>query len=249
MAKKKSKKVMKRPPYGGRPPKIELSPEMVNNIAAAIQMGMYIEVAAALNDVSRESLRKWMKLGAERPNTVYGNFYRAIRKALAFMEASGVKNIQNHIGGRPIEYAQAAQIDAAGNPIMGPDGKPIMILQLDANGNPIKIRDEIKSDWKAAAWLLERRGPKRWGRIMSFGDLSDELSYLDDLASPDENEQANGQNITKENHEEESDDVIDVAPIRSKTLKEVKELVYILENTDEEPQNEKLGKIEKIGEK
>lgn len=68
----------------GRPTK--LTSEIQNGIVKAIRAGAYIETAAQLNGVSKQTLYTWMKKGNEAKSGKYREFLDAIQKALAEAE-------------------------------------------------------------------------------------------------------------------------------------------------------------------
>ena len=55
-------------------------------IVAALKAGAYIETAAAFAGISRDTLYRWLKLGARKPGTAYSRFADAVALALAESE-------------------------------------------------------------------------------------------------------------------------------------------------------------------
>lgn len=128
----------KKPGSGGRPTK--LTAELQQKIVNAMRGGAYLETAAALVDVNRFTLQRWLKKGARSKNSDYGRFCVAVERAMA--EA---------------EMRDLAVIDKAANGTAA---------ELDENGK--QVRAESPRNWHAAAWRLERKFPKKWGRTEKF---------------------------------------------------------------------------------
>lgn len=72
----------------GRP--IKLTPEVQEKILNAIRLGNYIETAAAHAGISKDTLYRWLKLGARYNKPPYREFSDAVQKALADAEARDV---------------------------------------------------------------------------------------------------------------------------------------------------------------
>lgn len=82
-AKKKSKSKKTKKPVG-RPTK--LCPEIIETITNAILAGSYIETAAALAGISKETFYDWLKKGAVAQSGLLFEFSDAIKRAQAQAE-------------------------------------------------------------------------------------------------------------------------------------------------------------------
>jgi len=76
---------------GGRPTK--LTDDVQKQIIQVIEMGNYIETAAAYAGVSKDALYKWLRKGREAKKGKYYGFVNAIEKALAESEVRDVLNV------------------------------------------------------------------------------------------------------------------------------------------------------------
>lgn len=148
--------------------KPKLTQEIINKVTSALLVGNYFETAMASAGFHKDTGYDWLKQGAKNPKSIYGTFSDAVRKAEADSEARDVMVIEMAAHGSKAVY--------------------------DENGN--KVRAEIVRDPKMAAWRLERKHPKRWGRtdrhehsgrdgspiqhVHSFVDLIKELEKEDD---------------------------------------------------------------------
>jgi len=160
---------------GGRPTKFEIDPDLVQRLRQAILMGAPVLTAAALNDISYDTMRSWVLKGKENPESEYGALIKILQKAIAEWEIRDLSVLDAHALGRPAEYVQE-QVVVDGKPLFGPDGKPIMRIVTDAEGRPIIKRSEIKSDWRAAMERMARRKPKQWGARLGI-DLDAVLTF------------------------------------------------------------------------
>jgi len=142
----------------GRPIKLTLEVQAV--IVDAICCGNYLETAAALVGIHRDTLYEWLRKGAAAPEgNCYRDFSDMLTRAMAQSEAEAVAAID--AAGMPHEVTRCR---ITRKPLFQ-DGKPV----LDDDGNQLYITETIEestveSDWRALAWLLERRFSKRWGR-------------------------------------------------------------------------------------
>lgn len=118
----------------GRPSK--LTEELSKSICNAIIVGNYVETAAALFDISKVTLYKWLKRGNRQKSGIYRDFVNAVQRAMAQAEARDLQVID--------------RVAAGTREKTGPDGQPQLV--------------KVEPNWKAAAWRLERKHSERWGR-------------------------------------------------------------------------------------
>ncbi len=88
-------------------------------VAHFIRQGYTVEQACELAGIGRTTFYAWLSRGSQQPNSIYGAFVDAIKKAEAESELLLLQRIE-----------KAAE----------------------------------RGQWQAAAWMLERRFPKLWGR-------------------------------------------------------------------------------------
>ncbi len=162
------------PNLGGAPRKDD--EKTLKTIVNAIRMGSHFDVACYLSGLDPKTAKSYVIQGRENPNGIHAKFLRDITQALAEAEIRDLSVIDAAAQGRPAQYLMVADKDAAGNPIYDQTGKLQMVAQLDEDGKPIKTRNETYSQWTAAAWKLERRAPKRWGRYDRIAE--DDLQHL-----------------------------------------------------------------------
>lgn len=126
---------------------LKITQELIDRISAILQRGAYIETAVAAVGVSKEAFYRWMKIGAAKKRGLHRALYDAVHRSTAEAET-------NHL----------VVLDTAGKGVKGDvvrdkEGNVV----LDKDGKAIVARHAKPSDWKASAWFLERRFPKKWG--------------------------------------------------------------------------------------
>ncbi len=145
----------------GRPEgSTRLTEAIQETITTAIRCGNYLETAAALAGIWTETFYGWLHRGANaQEGDKYRNFLDAVTRAMAQSETDVVSAINEAGMPHPVTRCRTAR-----KPLFL-DGRPV----LDADGNQLYITETIEestveTDWRALAWLLERRFSRRWGR-------------------------------------------------------------------------------------
>lgn len=160
----------------GRPTKMEIDPELVKKLRNAILLGAPVLTAAALNDISYETMRSWVLKGKEQPDSEHGALLKVLSKAIAEWEIRDLSTWDAHISGRPAQYLMQPMLNQKGEPIFDREGKPMMEYVRDSEGNPILQASEIKSDWRAAMERMSRRKPRTWAQKLNV-DLDAVLTF------------------------------------------------------------------------
>lgn len=136
---------MARYPKGTTP---KLTRELIQEISDTIRRGGYVEMATALCGISKDTFYRWLREGKNaKGNTLTRELSYAVERAMAEAEINDLNKISDAADGQCAQFL----MDSNGNYI------------LDKSGCVIMTRPPIKPDWRAAAWRLERRHPKRWG--------------------------------------------------------------------------------------
>lgn len=127
----------------GRPTK--LTPEIQDAIVKQLANGSYLETACASVGISRVSMLNWLRRGARSKKGIYREFLSAVRAAQADAESRDVDVIDRAAKGYDVVRTKE---------VIGPDGETISATTERSR----------EFSWQAAAWRLERKYPKRWGR-------------------------------------------------------------------------------------
>lgn len=158
MAKKKDPKDLKMPPRVPRPKagQPELDPDDYREkICQAVSIGGYIETSAIYAGVSKETLYQWLKKAHDpKADPKFKKFSDALGQAMALSEMRDLKAIDTAITG--VQYTDTV------------------------NGQVVERTTQ--PDWKAAAWKLERRAPKKWGyktEIEHSGQVDSRVAQVD----------------------------------------------------------------------
>ena len=143
-----------RPKKTGRPCK--LTDELQQRIIDAMHHGAYIETASAYAGINKETLYRWLKLGARARDvgkkSKFTAFSNAIERAMADCELRDLETIGLFARGLPVEvHHEKTTVDAHGH-----------------TSTETKVERRIERHWTAAAWRLERKHPERWGRKMEL---------------------------------------------------------------------------------
>lgn len=126
----------------GRP--TNLTPELSAQIVKGVELGDYIETAAARAGVHKLALYKWLRRGARSNSGIHYDFANALTKAQELSEKRHLDVIDEAANGYDIIEEKI---------VLDPNGKQI--------GNS-EVKVTRKKDWKAASWRLTRKNPSRY---------------------------------------------------------------------------------------
>lgn len=124
----------------GRPSKF--SQALADKIVLAVRAGNYVETAAAFAGVGPDTMRDWLRTGQRKGRGPEYAFNLALENAIAEGEVRDLETIR--------KASEDLIVDAV---TTDPKGNTTRTKELKRHGN-----------WTAAAWRLERRFPKKWGR-------------------------------------------------------------------------------------
>lgn len=155
----------------GRPTKF--SPAIAKRIVDAVRMGNYLETAAGLAGLSKETLREWLTQGARMRETDPATLTIEQKRRVDF-SVSVEKAILE------AEERDLARVDLAAQ---GYDVEKVKTVE-SPTGSETTITKEKRFEWQAAAWRLERRSPKKWGRRLDV-NAGISASPLDDRSDED----------------------------------------------------------------
>lgn len=119
-------------------------------ILIAIERGNSQKNAAALVGLREQTLSRWLKQGREAKSGAYHDFVDAVAEA----KVRGQQALIEHI--RDTATAGLSHEETR--------------EEVSDNGNKTTVITKRVVDWRAAAWLLERRDPQHWGAAAKVED-------------------------------------------------------------------------------
>lgn len=143
-----------------------ISDELTEKVCNMLRMGAYVETAVVVAGISKEVFYHWCKIAngkVKKPPTPkrpegraysdaerepYKKFLHAIELAMEEATARDLSAIETAIN--PLRHAVLLK-DENGNQLFDKDGLPLYTRPM-------------QPDWKAAAWRLQCRRPKDWGK-------------------------------------------------------------------------------------
>lgn len=131
-----------------------MTPEVVDRMCKHLRLGGYIEDAASLAGVPRSTAMLWIKLGHDevKRRAAFDERWRVDERQRthpAFREAA-----EEDKKLRKKQQRYVAFLDAVEKAMSQGDEDMIGAITKAA----------AKGQWQAAAWRMERRRPKQWGR-------------------------------------------------------------------------------------
>lgn len=137
----------------------KLTPETHEKIVRLIHPGgCYLETACAAAGIGTQTMRDWLKRGADKPSTIYGKFAADVELALGQDEARAVMTL-----------AQLSSSTVRGSADCDNCGERVTI-DVPVPGN-VQLN--------AIQWKLSRKNPKRWGnRIRVTQEIESEIDAI-----------------------------------------------------------------------
>ena len=125
----------------------KFTPEVRQKIVNAVRGGNGRETSARLAGISEATLYNWLQRGRQEKRGQFKDFNEAVQKAEAEAEVEAVLLIrQAAIGGQVVSRKTTSRTTGAGE----------TVTRVDETYS--------RPEWQAAAWLLERKYPGRWGK-------------------------------------------------------------------------------------
>lgn len=159
----------------GRP--TVLTVEILDRICSLVRVGNYIETAANVAGVSKDTLYRWLKRGA-RMN-------RKVEKDPSVEVSQQDRMLMDFSDSLLEAVATAEAQDAA---IIGRAAAGSAAV-TDPNTGAV-LQPAQPGDWRAAAWRLERRNRRHWGRSSILGDET--VDAAEELVPPADRKKTEG---------------------------------------------------------
>ena len=123
----------------------KLTTEIQERLFKAIHMGLTFREAARCAGIDETTFYNWKRKGKKANSGPYHQFFQSLKKAEVIAEAKHLKVIHDASAG----------------------GQEIVCIKetIDKNGEVVSSivhQKQTIPDWKASAWLLERRYPEKF---------------------------------------------------------------------------------------
>lgn len=160
----------------------KINPEMIQEIIKLLEVGCYLDTAAAMVGIHKTTFNTWLRRGARELDRRFryeldveakrGKRRKPTEKKLDLIEKQHHERLceKEQIF---VEFQQAVSKAMAISEvndlqIIGDVAKGGQVIEsrtrVNENGEEMTLERKTKPDWQAAAWRLERRNPNRWGR-------------------------------------------------------------------------------------
>ena len=143
-------------------PEHRLTPEIADSIIADVGRGLFLTQVGLNNGVHPNTIRNWVRRGlmvdAEEP---FRGFAERFAKAEVRVESGLIELVRE--ASQPYEARKRHTKTKTGGGLALGLTDPAEISAADETETLDEIQEK-RGDWKAAAFLLERRFPKRWGQ-------------------------------------------------------------------------------------
>jgi hypothetical protein len=163
----------------GRPAKLDKV--LISKLSNYLRMGVYLETALVMVDITRPTFKDYCKKGREKPKSIYGLFLAAIDRALAEADIRDLSVIDKTAQGFETEFATYPQgyIDEHGVDRSG----QIVFDDVRYGKKAVVKRPGIPPNWQAAAWKLAQRAPLKYTVNKERESLMDDFSKDEDNLS------------------------------------------------------------------
>lgn len=138
--------------------KTKLTPEIQQVICEAIRLGLTYSAACDLAGIDFTTFTRWVQWGKEQSKGQFYLFYKAVNESNAIAKLALIKRVQAAANEHNVETVK--RITG-----LGEDNKEILIKEERVTSR--------EWDWRAAAWILERRFKNDYGPSLNLGKMSD----------------------------------------------------------------------------
>lgn len=162
---------------------ITLTPEIIKKASELFRSGITDNSVANILGVNPKLFREWLIRGGAYGNGLHGELFVQCAKAVGYVEFEMLMNIRKHAMGSPAEHAYSE--------ITHPDGRVEKKVMLDAEGKPVVLKPEVPPNPQWAAWILEKRFKKTFGRQaeININSIIDENPFDAALNNKNDEEQ------------------------------------------------------------
>jgi hypothetical protein len=144
----------------------KLTPELAASIIAGVKSGLFDQQNAIRHGVDVTTLKSWVERGLdEEAVEPFRSFAEGYLKEAIALEEHLLATVME--ASEPYEtLRETIEVEALAKGFSEWDGDDIDSSDMPENStvrrSTTKTRERRRGDWKAAAWVLERRWPLRW---------------------------------------------------------------------------------------
>ncbi len=164
----------------GRPPEYPTK-EFIDSMMNYLRLGAYLETAVIMAGVPKSTAYDWAKRGHKdrKEGTVseYTKFLDAVERGVEEATVRDLSVIDKCANGAPMKFLTYPK--GTIHPDTGEDLSGQIVWK---NGKPV-IESGFDPNWNAAAWRLERRKPKGWGKVEYQPEVDPSQSREEDANS------------------------------------------------------------------
>jgi transposase-like protein len=84
--------------------KLKLTPELIEKMIPAIEIGNYIETVCQAHGIDKSTYYKWIKKGEKAKSGIYRHFFHSVRNAEARAEARLIEEWREKLQVSPTNY-------------------------------------------------------------------------------------------------------------------------------------------------
>lgn len=163
------------PPGKGQP--TALTKGVADTIIGALALGAYLETAIAVAGIGKSTFHEWLKRGhaekkrRQRHDDDMANVRRKTKRYAVAVTNEAVERSREEpyvvFTDAVTRAVAAAEVEGLG--IIARVARGSVLTSKTTTTDPatghVRVQETFSNpDWKAAAWRLERRHPKKWGR-------------------------------------------------------------------------------------
>jgi hypothetical protein len=153
-----------------------LTPELADSIIRDVERGLFLTQIGLHNGVHPNTIRNWVRRGlAVDADEPFRSFAERFAKAEVKVEAGLVAIVAE--ASRNFESVRRQKKHRTRGGLMLGLVDPSEIEPAEET-ETLEERIERRGDWRAAAFLLERRFPKRWGEAAADSSQRDSLDLV-----------------------------------------------------------------------
>lgn len=149
----------------------KLTSDVQEGICKAIRGGLTYEQAATFNGITATTFYAWKARGEKQKSGQYAKFLEAVKRANVEARVIHLQRIAKASQGG----AEVEEISVSEKTELDPATNQHVVVSRETR----KTTKKALPQWQASAWILERRFPSEYGKLIT-PQLPDDKDPLDD---------------------------------------------------------------------